>query len=124
MEFSVDFSFSSHHPIHSNSLFLFPAVTKYLSLQLCEKIYHLKRSINRYHFRIDDMEYFGVETFTMNHNSKPISYKHKLYREMKNQLDRLLKKLKFTNETIKKVKALFRTEYLMEVIIENLVSKF
>jgi len=57
-------------------------------------------------FRIDDMEYFGAETFTDEdpHNSKPISYKHKLFREMKDQLDRLLKKLKFTKETIKMVK--------------------
>lgn len=57
-------------------------------------------------FRIDDMEYFGAETFTDEdpHNSKPISYKYKLFREMKDQLDRLLKKLKFTEETIKMVK--------------------
>ncbi|CAG8474348.1 9415_t:CDS:10 [Diversispora eburnea] len=37
-------------------------------------------------------------------NSKPISYKKKLFREMKDQLDRLLKNLKFTEETIKEVK--------------------
>ncbi|CAG8611788.1 11551_t:CDS:10 [Funneliformis caledonium] len=57
-------------------------------------------------FRIDDMEYFGAETFTDEdfHNSKPISYKHKLFREMKDQLDCLLKKLKFTKEMIKMVK--------------------
>ena len=40
------------------------------------------------------MEYFGAETFTDEdpHNSKPISYKYKLFREMNDQLDRLLKK--------------------------------
>ncbi|CAG8627688.1 7913_t:CDS:2, partial [Paraglomus occultum] len=37
-------------------------------------------------------------------NSKPISYKHKILREMKDQLDRLLKRLKFTRETIKWIK--------------------
>ncbi|CAG8517840.1 4945_t:CDS:10 [Cetraspora pellucida] len=59
-------------------------------------------------FRIDDMEYFSAETFTEEdpHNSKPISYKYKLFREMKDQLDRLLKKLKFTKETIKKAKSI------------------
>jgi hypothetical protein len=59
-------------------------------------------------FRIDDMEYFGAETFIDEdpHNSKPISYKYKLFREMKDQLDRLLKKLKFTKETIKKVESI------------------
>ncbi|RIB20982.1 hypothetical protein C2G38_1141566 [Gigaspora rosea] len=52
------------------------------------------------------MEYFGAETFTDEgrHNLMPISYKYKLFREMKDQLDRLLKKLKFTNETINKAK--------------------
>ncbi|CAG8590247.1 10885_t:CDS:10 [Diversispora eburnea] len=57
-------------------------------------------------FRVDDMEYFGAETFVDGdfQNSKPINYKHKLFREMKDQLDRLLKKLKFTKETIKLVK--------------------
>jgi hypothetical protein len=57
-------------------------------------------------FRVDDVEYFGVEMFIDEdpHNSKPISYKYKLFREMKDQLDRLLKKLKFTKETIKKVR--------------------
>ena len=30
------------------------------------------------------------------HNLKPIFYKYKLFKEMKNQLDHLLKKLKFT----------------------------
>jgi len=57
-------------------------------------------------FRIDDMEYFGSETYVDEdpHNSKPISYKQKLFREMKDQLDRLLKKLNFTKETIKGVK--------------------
>ncbi|CAG8525618.1 7874_t:CDS:2 [Ambispora gerdemannii] len=55
-----------------------------------------------------DMEYFGAETFIDEdpHNSKPISYKYKLFREMKDQLDRLLKKLKFTKETIKKVESI------------------
>ncbi|KAF0365661.1 hypothetical protein F8M41_013808 [Gigaspora margarita] len=59
-------------------------------------------------FRIDDMEYFSAETFTDEdlHNSKPIYYKYKLFREMKDQLDRLLKKLKFTKETIRKVKSI------------------
>ncbi|RHZ80948.1 hypothetical protein Glove_130g182 [Diversispora epigaea] len=53
-------------------------------------------------FRVDDIEYFGAETFVDDdfHNSKPINYKRKLFREMKDQLDRLLKKLKFTKETI------------------------
>ncbi|CAG8700795.1 10076_t:CDS:2 [Ambispora leptoticha] len=57
-------------------------------------------------FRIDDMEYFGSETYVDEdpQNSKPISYKHKILREMKDQLDRLLKKLKFTRETIKEIK--------------------
>ncbi|CAG8507593.1 3715_t:CDS:10, partial [Funneliformis caledonium] len=57
-------------------------------------------------FRIDDMEYFGSETYVDEdpQNSKPISYKQKLFREMKDQLDRLLKKLKFTRETIKEIK--------------------
>ena len=57
-------------------------------------------------FRIDSIEYFGAETYTDEdpQNSKPISYKQKLFREMKDQLDRLLKKLKFTKESIKKVK--------------------
>src|SRR4051812_41353927 len=57
-------------------------------------------------FRIDDMEYFGSETYVDEdpHNSKPISYKQKLFREMKDQLDRLLKKLNFTKETIKGIK--------------------
>ncbi|RGB41259.1 hypothetical protein C1646_752321 [Rhizophagus diaphanus] len=54
-------------------------------------------------FRIDDMEYFCAKTFT---DEDPIIrsqflYKYKLFREMKDQLDRLLKKLKFTKETIK-----------------------
>ncbi len=57
-------------------------------------------------FCINDIEYFGAETYTDedSQNSKPISYKQKLFREMKDQLDRLLKKLKFTKESIKKVK--------------------
>ncbi|CAG8485720.1 12338_t:CDS:10 [Ambispora leptoticha] len=57
-------------------------------------------------FRIDNMEYFGSETYTDEdpQNSKPISYKKKLFREMKDQLDRLLKSLKFTKESIKEVK--------------------
>ncbi|CAG8698591.1 8193_t:CDS:2, partial [Acaulospora morrowiae] len=57
-------------------------------------------------FRIDDTEYFGSETYVDedSQNSKPISYKQKLFREMKDQLDRLLKKLKFTRETIKEIK--------------------
>ncbi|CAG8658862.1 7363_t:CDS:2, partial [Acaulospora colombiana] len=57
-------------------------------------------------FRIDDVEYFGSETYVDEdpQNSKPISYKHKILREMKDQLDRLLKKLKFTKETIKWIK--------------------
>ncbi|GBB99994.1 hypothetical protein RclHR1_03700002 [Rhizophagus clarus] len=57
-------------------------------------------------FRIDNMEYFGSETYTDedSRNSKPISYKQKLFREMKDQLDRLLKSLKFTEESIKGVK--------------------
>ncbi|CAG8518917.1 16579_t:CDS:10, partial [Acaulospora morrowiae] len=57
-------------------------------------------------FRIDDIEYFGSETYADedSQNSKPISYKQKLFREMKDQLDRLLKKLKFTRETIKEIK--------------------
>jgi len=52
------------------------------------------------------MEYFGSETYVDEdpQNSKPISYKQKLFREMKDQLDRLLKKLKFTRETIKGIK--------------------
>ena len=59
-------------------------------------------------FRIDDMEYFGSETYVEEdpQNSKPISYKQKLFREMKDQLDRLLKKLKFTRETIKGIKSI------------------
>jgi len=57
-------------------------------------------------FRIDNMEYFGSETYTDEdpQNSKPISYKQKLFREMKDQLDRILKNLKFTKESIKGVK--------------------
>jgi len=57
-------------------------------------------------FRIDNMEYFGSETYTDEdpHNSKPISYKHKVFREMKDQLDRILNNLKFTKESIKGVK--------------------
>ncbi|CAG8781066.1 23882_t:CDS:10, partial [Gigaspora margarita] len=57
-------------------------------------------------FRINDVEYFGSETYVDEdpQNSKPISYKHKILREMKDQLDRLLKKLKFTRETIKWIK--------------------
>ncbi|RGB25024.1 hypothetical protein C1646_475325 [Rhizophagus diaphanus] len=57
-------------------------------------------------FRIDDMEYFGSETYVDedSQNSKPITYKQKLFREMKDQLDRLLKKLNFTRETIKGIK--------------------
>jgi len=57
-------------------------------------------------FRIDNMEYFGSETYTDEdpQNSKPISYKQKLFREMKDQLDRLLKNLKFTKESIEGVK--------------------
>jgi len=57
-------------------------------------------------FRIDDIEYFGAETYVDEdpQNSKPISYKQKLFREMKDQLDRLLKKLEFTEESIKEVK--------------------
>ncbi|CAG8613774.1 11878_t:CDS:2 [Ambispora gerdemannii] len=56
-------------------------------------------------FRIDDMEYFGSETYVDEdpQNSKPISYKHKIL-QMKDQLDRLLKKLKFTRKTIKEIK--------------------
>ncbi|CAB4380010.1 unnamed protein product [Rhizophagus irregularis] len=61
---------------------------------------------DRYLFRIDNMEYFGSETYTDEdlHNSKPINYKHKLFREMKDQLDHLLKNLKVTKESIKGVK--------------------
>ncbi|CAB4442243.1 unnamed protein product [Rhizophagus irregularis] len=46
-------------------------------------------------FRIDDSEYFSSETYTDEdpQNLKPISYKHKILREMKDQLDRLLKSL-------------------------------
>lgn len=56
-------------------------------------------------FRIDNMEYFGPETYTdEDQNSKPISYKQKLFCKMKNQLDHLLKNLKFSKETIKEVK--------------------
>ncbi|CAG8556531.1 9728_t:CDS:2 [Paraglomus brasilianum] len=56
-------------------------------------------------FQQDHMEYFGAETFIDEdpHNSKPISYKYNLFREMKDQLDRLLKRLKFTEETIKRL---------------------
>ncbi|CAG8481007.1 1424_t:CDS:2, partial [Funneliformis mosseae] len=54
-------------------------------------------------FRVDDVEYFSAETYVDEdpQNSKPISYKHKLFREMKDQLDRLLKKLEFTKESIR-----------------------
>ncbi|GBB87107.1 hypothetical protein RclHR1_18300009 [Rhizophagus clarus] len=57
-------------------------------------------------FRIDNMEYFGSETYTDEdpQNSKPINYKHKVFREMKDQLDRILNNLKFTEESIKGVK--------------------
>ncbi|CAB4404473.1 unnamed protein product [Rhizophagus irregularis] len=57
-------------------------------------------------FRIDDTEYFGSETYVDEdpQNSKPISYKQKLFREMKDQLDRLLKKLNFTRETVREIK--------------------
>ncbi|PKY54949.1 hypothetical protein RhiirA4_427144 [Rhizophagus irregularis] len=57
-------------------------------------------------FRIDDSEYFSSETYIDEdlQNLKPISYKHKILREMKDQLDRLLKKLKFTSDTIKELK--------------------
>src|SRR6266498_433122 len=60
-------------------------------------------------FRIDDTEYFGSETYVDEDSqiSKPISYKQKLFREMKDQLDRLLKKLEFTNESVKEVKNIF-----------------
>ncbi|CAG8596528.1 13363_t:CDS:2 [Acaulospora morrowiae] len=55
-------------------------------------------------FCIDNMEYFGSETYTDEDlsNSKPISYKQKLFREMKDQLDCLLKSLNFTKESLKK----------------------
>ncbi|CAG8634525.1 11984_t:CDS:10, partial [Ambispora gerdemannii] len=46
----------------------------------------------------------GAETYVDEDPQKPISYKHKLFREMKDQLDRLLKKLEFTKESIKEVK--------------------
>ena len=57
-------------------------------------------------FRIDDMEYFSSEIYVDEdpQNSKLISYKQKLFRKMKDQLDCLLKKLKFTRETIKEIK--------------------
>ncbi|CAI2195336.1 17989_t:CDS:2, partial [Funneliformis geosporum] len=57
-------------------------------------------------FRIDDTEYFGSETYVDEdpQNSKLISYKQKLFREMKDQLDRLLKKLNFTRETAREIK--------------------
>jgi hypothetical protein len=57
-------------------------------------------------FRIDDAEYFSSETYVDEDplNLKPISNKHKIIREMKDQLDRLLRKLKFTSETIKELK--------------------
>jgi len=57
-------------------------------------------------FRIDDTEYFGSETYVDedSQNSKPISYKQKLLREMKDQLDRLLKRLHFTRETARDIK--------------------
>jgi hypothetical protein len=57
-------------------------------------------------FRFDDTEYFGSETYVDEdpQNSKPISYKQKLFREMKDQLDRILKKLNFTRETVKEIK--------------------
>lgn len=57
-------------------------------------------------FRIDDVEYFSSETYVDEdpQNSRPISYKYKLLREMKDQLDHLLKKLKFTRETVKGTK--------------------
>lgn len=57
-------------------------------------------------FRIDDSEYFSSETYIDEdpQNLKPVSYKHKILREMKDQLDRLLKKLKFTSDTIKELK--------------------
>ncbi|CAG8461569.1 18029_t:CDS:10 [Acaulospora morrowiae] len=57
-------------------------------------------------FRIDDVEYFGSETYVDEdpQNSKPISCKHKILREIKDQLDRFLKKLKFTRETIRWIK--------------------
>lgn len=60
-------------------------------------------------FRVDDVEYFSAETYVDEdpQNSKPISYKRKLFREMKDQLDRLLKKLEFTKESIKEVKNIF-----------------
>ncbi len=60
-------------------------------------------------FRVDDVEYFSAETFVDEDSqiSKPISYKQKLFREMKDQLDRLLKKLEFTNESVKEVKNIF-----------------
>lgn len=59
--------------------------------------------------RVDDVEYFSAETYVDEdpQNSKPTSYKHKLFREMKDQLDRLLKKLEFTKESIKEVKNIF-----------------
>lgn len=57
-------------------------------------------------FRINDVEYFGSDSYVDEdpQNSNPISYKHKISREMKVHLDRLLKKLKFTRETIKWIK--------------------
>ncbi len=112
MEFSVNFSFLSQYSIP----------IPYFSISSCEEMSLasiMRKNIPREEsekkqpghkidiiFRIDDMEYFGAETFTDEdpHNSKPISYKYKLFREMKDQLDRLLKKLKFTKETIKMVK--------------------
>ncbi|PKK58752.1 hypothetical protein RhiirC2_795820 [Rhizophagus irregularis] len=57
-------------------------------------------------FRIDDTEYFRSDTYVDEdpQNSKPISYKQKLFREIKDQLDHLLKKLNFTRETVREIK--------------------
>src|SRR2546426_109704 len=60
-------------------------------------------------FCVDDVEYFNTKIFVDkdSQNSKPISYNQKLFRKMKNQLDRLLKKLEFTKESVKELKNIF-----------------
>ncbi|CAG8541447.1 969_t:CDS:2 [Funneliformis caledonium] len=73
-------------------------------------------------FCIDNIEYFSAETFTDKdpHNLKPISYKYKLFREMKDQLDRLLKKLKFTKEMIKMKVSETCFIHLKKVLMNNI----
>lgn len=69
-------------------------------------------------FCIGDMEYFGRELYT---NEDPQnSLTSKLFYKVKGQLDRLLKKLKFTKETIEEVKNIVIHGWHMEVEAMNI----